>query len=66
MANQSVSLFIRLKIEKKWSFIKASQELSELTSGEYYISWYEGSHKRLVPVGCHPESVLAILKKKQL
>jgi integrase len=66
LANHSVSLLIRLKIGKKWSFIKASQQLSELTSGVYYLSWYEGSHKRYEPVGCDPVTVLAVFKKKQL
>ena len=62
--NRTVALYKRIKIKHKWTFAKVSEELSQLNSGEYYISWYEGSRKRMVPVGSDPEAALRALNLK--
>jgi hypothetical protein len=61
LANRSVVLYQRTKIKKKWAYHKVSEELSTLDSGEYYMSWNEGSRKRLDAVGSDPEVALAAL-----
>lgn len=66
MANRSVVLYQRTKIKKKWAYHKVSEVLSELNSGEYYLSWYDGKRKRLDPVGNDPEAALDALQKKRL
>jgi hypothetical protein len=66
VANRSVSLYLRLKIKNKWSFSKVAEEPSKLTTGEYYLSWYEGSRKHLDPVGNDPKTAQAKLEKKRL
>ena len=66
LANRSVVLDRRIKIKKKWAYRKVSEELIALALGEYYVSWYEGSRKRLDPVGSDPEAALAELSKKRL
>lgn len=66
MANRSVVLYQRTKIKKRWAYRKASEELSELASGEYYLSWYIRKHKHLEPIGNDPEAALQALQKKRL
>lgn len=66
MASKSVVLYQRIKIKKKWAYRKVSEELTALALGKYYVSWYEGSRKRLDPAGSDPEVALAALEKKRL
>ncbi len=66
MANRSVVLYQRIKIKKKWAYRKASEELTVLASGEYYMSWNDGKRKRLDSVGNDPEAALHALQKKRL
>lgn len=66
MANRSVVLYIRTKIKNKWAYKKAPEELSQLASGEYYLSWYVKSDKHLEPVGNDPEQALKALNKQRL
>ena len=66
MANRSVSLYLRLKIKKKWSFRKAPEVLSKLACGEFHLSWYDGKRKRFDPVGNDPAAALDALQKKRL
>lgn len=66
MANRSVVLYLRTKIKSKWSFRKVSEQLTNLSSGEYYVSWYEGSKKHMRAVGCDPETALKEFEKKSL
>jgi hypothetical protein len=66
LANRSVHLYQRTKIKKKWAYHKVSEVLSELACGEYYLSWYDGSRKRLDSIGSDPEIALADLEKKRL
>lgn len=66
MANRTVVLYQRIKIKKKWAYRTVPEELTALVSGEYYMSWYEGSRKSMDPVGSDPEVALAALNKKRL
>lgn len=66
MANRTVVLYQRIKIKKKWAYRTVPEELTALVSGEYYLSWYEGSRKSMDPVGSDPEVALAALNKKRL
>jgi integrase len=66
LANRSVVLYLRTKIKKRWAFSKVAEVLSELVSGEYYLSWYDGKRKRLDAVGSDPEAALNALQKKRL
>jgi hypothetical protein len=66
LANRSVVLYQRIKIKNEWANRKVSEELSKLSSGEYYVSWYEGSKKQMDPVGGDPKAALAKLEKKRL
>jgi integrase len=66
LANRSVVLYLRTKINKKWAYRKVSAEISELACGEYYLSWYIGRRKHLEPAGNNPEAVLQALQKKCL
>jgi hypothetical protein len=47
LANCSVVLYQSIKIKNKWAYRKVSEELSKLSSGEYYVGWYEGSKKQM-------------------
>ena len=66
MANRSAVLYLRTKNKKKWAYHRVPDELSELASGEYYLSWYDGKRKRLDSVGKDPEEALKALQKKRL
>ncbi len=66
MANRSVVLYQRTKIKKKWGYRKVSEDLSKLTLGDYYLSWYVGSRKRLRSVGNDPKKAIEKLEKKRL
>ena len=66
MANRSVVLYQRTKIKKKWAYRRVSEDLAKLTLGDYYLSWYVGSRKRLRSVGSDPKKALEKLEKKRL
>lgn len=66
MANRSVVLYQHTKIKKKWAYRKVSEDLAKLTLGDYYLSWYVGSRKRLRSVGSDPKKALQKLEKKRL
>jgi len=67
LANLAVVLYLRTKIRGKWAYRKVSEELSELTCGEYYLSWYVNKRKQLEPAGNDPEAaVLQALHRKRL
>jgi integrase len=66
LANRSVVLYLRTKIKKKWAYRKVTEDLSKLVLGDYYLSWYVGSRKRLRSVGNDPKKALEKLEKKRL
>jgi integrase len=66
LANRSVVLYLRTKIEKKWAYRKVPEELSALACGEYYLSWNIKKRKHLEPAGNDPEKVLEALHRKRL
>jgi len=66
LANLVVVIYLRTKIKGKWAYRKVSEELSELTCGEYYLSWYVNKRKQLEPAGNDPETVLQALHRKRL
>jgi hypothetical protein len=66
LANRSVVLYLRTKIKKKWAYREVSEEVSRLSSGEYYVSWYDGSKKQMDSVGADPEIAIAQVQKKRL
>jgi hypothetical protein len=48
-------LSINVKINNKWTFQKApTMRRRFLSDGAYYISWYEGTRKRMERVGPDP------------
>ena len=56
MVNKAVSLYQSVRINGKWTFRKApEQRLRKLSEGKYYVSWYEGSKKKMEPVGAEPD-----------
>ncbi len=65
-ANRSVVLYQRTKIKKKWGYRKVSEDLSKLILGDYYLSWYVGSRKRLRSVGSDPKKAIEKLERKRL
>ena len=66
MANRSVVLYERTKIRKERIYRKVAEVLSKLACGDYYVSWDDGSRKRMDPAGRDPEQALAALEKKRL
>jgi integrase len=66
LANRSAVLYQRIKKKKKWTFSKVPESLVALESGAFYVSWYDGNHKCMDPVGSDPEAALAALGKKRL
>jgi hypothetical protein len=66
MANKAVSLYQSVRINGKWTFRKApEQRLRKLSEGKYYVSWYEGSKKKMEPVGPEPDVARAAVMRKQ-
>lgn len=66
MANKAVALYQSKKINGKWRFRKApDQRRRRLSEGAHYISWYEGTRKRMECVGPEPDVALAAFDKKR-
>jgi len=65
VANKIAVVYQHVKINKKWTFQKApTMRRRFLSDGAYYISWYEGTRKRMERVGPDPiEAEKALLKK---
>ena len=66
MANKAVALYQSVKINGKWTFRKVpDQRLRRLSEGKYHVSWYEGTKKKMEPVGSEPDVARAALTRKQ-
>jgi integrase len=66
VANKVVTLYQSVKINGKWTFRKVpEQRLRRLSEGKYHVSWYEGSKKKMEPVGAEPDVARAALTRKQ-
>ena len=65
MANKIAVVYQHVKINNKWTFKKApAMRRRFLSDGAYYISWYEGTRKRMERVGPDPtQAEKALLKK---
>ena len=66
MANKTVVLYQHIKIKGKLKYGKVdpSRRLRRLSEGEYYISWYEGTRKRMEPLGPDPDVAKVAFDKK--
>ena len=55
VANKIAVVYQHVKINNKWTFQKApTMRRRFLSDGAYYISWYEGTRKRMERVGPDP------------
>jgi hypothetical protein len=65
VANKIAVVYQHVKINNKWTFKKApAMRRRFLSDGAYYISWYEGTRKRMERVGPDPiQAEKALLKK---
>jgi hypothetical protein len=66
LANKAVVLYQSIKIKNKWTMRRAEGTLRNLPEGSYYVSYYDGTRKRMEPVGRDPKEALNSIKKKQL
>ncbi len=66
LANKTVVLYQHIKIKGKWKYCKvaSSDRLRRLSEGEYYISWYEGTRKRMEPLGPDADVAIVAFDKK--
>jgi len=66
MANKAVALYQSVRINGKWTFRKVpEQRLRRLSEGKYHVSWYEGTKKKMEPVGAEPDVARAALARKE-
>ena len=65
MANKSVVLYQNVKIKSEWKLQIVVDDLPKFAKYPLYISWYEGTTKRMEPVGRDSEHALKMLNKKQ-
>ena len=68
VANKSVVLYQSIKIGNKWVLRPVDEDSSYFSVGPFYVSWYDGKKKMMVPVGPDPEHALrkANLKRIEL
>jgi hypothetical protein len=66
LANKSVVLYQNVKIKTEWKLQEVVDDLPRFSKGPLYVSWYEGSKKRMEPVGRDSEHALKMLNKKRL
>jgi hypothetical protein len=65
VANKIAVVYQHGKINNKWTFQKApTMRRHFLSDGAYYISWYEGTRKRMERVGPDPIEAEKVLLKK--
>lgn len=65
MANKSVVLYQSAKVKAKWTFLEVVDDLPEYSKAPLYVSWYEGTDKRMAPVGRDSTHALKMLNKKR-
>lgn len=66
LANKSVVLYQNLKTKTGWILQEVLDDLPKFSKGPLYVSWYEGSQKRVEPVGRDSRHALEVLDKKRL
>jgi dolichyl-phosphate-mannose--protein O-mannosyl transferase len=65
MANKIVVAYQHVKISNKWTFKKVPATRRQfLSNGAYYISWYQGTTKRMERVGPDPDQAKTAQEKK--
>lgn len=66
LANKSVVLYQSVKIKTEWKYQEVVDDLPKFSKTPLYVSWYEGSKKRMEPVGRDSKHALEMLDKKRL
>lgn len=65
MPNKKVTLYQSVKRDGRWTYQKAATRPKRLREGSYYVSWYVGKVKQMLPVGCDPDVAVAAVKRKE-
>jgi hypothetical protein len=66
LANKSVVLYQNVKIKTEWKFQEVVDDLLRFSKWPLYVSWYDGSKKRMEPAGRDSDHALKMLNKKRL
>ncbi|MGD0157373.1 MAG: hypothetical protein ABSB50_14850 [Terracidiphilus sp.] len=66
LANKSVVLYQNVKIKTEWKLQEVVDDLPRFSKWSLYVSWYDGSKKRMEAVGRDSEHALKMLNKKRL
>lgn len=66
LANKSVVLYQNVKIKTEWKFQEVVGDLPRFSKAPLYVSRYDGTKKRMEPVGRDSEHALKMLNKKRL
>jgi len=66
LVNKSVVLYQNVKTKTGWEYQEVLDDLPKFSKWQLYVSWYDGSKKRMDPVGRDSEHALKMLNKKRL
>ena len=66
LANKSVVLYQNVKTKTGWKLQDVVDDLPKFSKGPLYVSWDEGSKKRMEPIERNSEHALKMLNKKSL